>query len=490
MLRFWMIIGLLMLIFPFKSSGQQARLSPNYDSITYQQYLSSDWKALLQTGKSMLKQKQDYYYLRMRMGIAAMEIRNYSLAEHHFRKALEFNPYSQDALLFLFQTLRNNYRQLEAGALTGSLSEASRNQLQLPKSAKLHSLHIDVGYNRRSNTEGLEFEKLTYGFGQYGYERVYRNNWFTDGGAFVLARPDLMLYAGIQLIDVEVIDRFAYLVPELGLLETSQNEFGKAFYYRLESKPSMKEQAHKLTQRAVYLQLQYSPATKLRIVGNLTLQGVKSDFTVSEETTVSLSDTAFVNSLSNEVQMFTANYNALTFNTVTWTNTDFNAGINSILSIGKFQPSAGVSLGRINSIKTLQINTGLSYLPFGNAGLYLRAELFNVIHSNANHFAAKGKMGAKLFSRTWLEAEFLAGNLNNLSDQYGYILFNHPEKLRSRSEVVFSFELSPELLFQLRYKLLFSERQYYSLNPETTEIENYKYPIDTQTITGGLKWHF
>ena len=61
------------------------------DSATYAQYLERDWPALIRNGRKALGQGVDYYYLRMRMGIAFYEQKNYRTASGHFRKALEFN---------------------------------------------------------------------------------------------------------------------------------------------------------------------------------------------------------------------------------------------------------------------------------------------------------------------------------------------------------------------------------------------------------------
>lgn len=481
---------LLLLFYPIKLSGQERPVLPHYDSMTYQQYLASDWKALLKTGKSMLEQNQDFFFLRMRMGIAALKLNDYNKAETNFRKALEFNPFDQDALMLYYTAIRYNLRLLEAGSLAGRMSASSREQLELSKATRIYAMHLDGGYNIRSDIDGLDFNRLTSGFGLYGYERVYRNNWFTDAGANILAKPNLMFYIGGQLIEVDVVDRFAYLQPELELSGLSQNEFGNAFYYSLLSKPAMHEKTNRLSQRSAYLQAQYSPTSRTRIIGNLHLQHVNSDFTTSEIITVTLSDTAFISHQNNEVQMFTADYSSIGFNNVNWATTDFNAGISGIINFGKIQGIGGLSIGRINDKKTTQINLGMNIQPFGNPNLYAHAELFAVQQSRKRYVAVKSRLGARLHPRSWLEVEMLTGRLNNLSDQYGYILYNHPELVNFRTEAIYSFELTSRLLMQIRYRLLLSDRSYYFFESNNTDIQSNTYPINAQTITGGLKWHF
>jgi hypothetical protein len=61
------------------------------DSVTYQLYLRKEWKSLLQETRKSLGDDVDFYYLRVRAGIAAYELKNYRLAAHHLGKAYNWN---------------------------------------------------------------------------------------------------------------------------------------------------------------------------------------------------------------------------------------------------------------------------------------------------------------------------------------------------------------------------------------------------------------
>ncbi|HSW67693.1 MAG TPA: hypothetical protein VLH16_03850, partial [Bacteroidales bacterium] len=62
-----------------------------YDSLTYRLYSQHSWKELTRVGKEALRAGNDYYFLRMRLGIAAAERNKHRLAANHFNKALRFN---------------------------------------------------------------------------------------------------------------------------------------------------------------------------------------------------------------------------------------------------------------------------------------------------------------------------------------------------------------------------------------------------------------
>ncbi len=69
---------------------------------SYRLYLAQEWDSLISLGKHALKQDVDFYYLRMRMGIARYDQKKYRQAGIHFRKALEFNQDDPVALEYLY----------------------------------------------------------------------------------------------------------------------------------------------------------------------------------------------------------------------------------------------------------------------------------------------------------------------------------------------------------------------------------------------------
>ena len=58
-----------------------------YDSLTYQLYLEKDYQSLLKTGGEAVDLGFDGYYLPMRTGIAAFELKMYRVAAGYFELA-------------------------------------------------------------------------------------------------------------------------------------------------------------------------------------------------------------------------------------------------------------------------------------------------------------------------------------------------------------------------------------------------------------------
>ncbi len=66
----------ILVLIPFFAQAQE---EPVFDSkmvedSTYRFYLDGDWWSVISYGEAALKEDIDYYYLRMRMGIAFFEL--------------------------------------------------------------------------------------------------------------------------------------------------------------------------------------------------------------------------------------------------------------------------------------------------------------------------------------------------------------------------------------------------------------------------------
>jgi len=88
----WIIFFLITL----GSNAQEKMGFADLDKKTYQLYEESQWKELLELGQKGLDTGIDYYYLRMRLGIAEFNLKHYQSASAHFRKALDFNESCQN----------------------------------------------------------------------------------------------------------------------------------------------------------------------------------------------------------------------------------------------------------------------------------------------------------------------------------------------------------------------------------------------------------
>jgi hypothetical protein len=62
------------------------------DILTWRYFLEKRWDSLLLTGNNALESGIDFYYLRVRMGVASFETERYYPAVRHLKKARTWKP--------------------------------------------------------------------------------------------------------------------------------------------------------------------------------------------------------------------------------------------------------------------------------------------------------------------------------------------------------------------------------------------------------------
>lgn len=129
----------------FNSVCSQEKMTPHYaDKKTYELYLSQNWSELITVGKEALDNSNDYYYLRMRIGIAYYEKKNYNLAKKHFTKALEFYSKSNLAHEYLYYCYFFTGKNEEARKLSKTFSKHLFEKLKLSESSKIEFINAEM----------------------------------------------------------------------------------------------------------------------------------------------------------------------------------------------------------------------------------------------------------------------------------------------------------------------------------------------------------
>lgn len=147
------IIFLIIFCFSFSSFAQKTNYFQS-DNDTYQKYLQKDWKGLIELGKIAKRDKIEYYYLNVRMGLAYFEKGKYLIAIPYFEKALKENPDDQFVQDYLY------YSYLYSGNEDLSLSIYSKMSQNLKQtkninSGKMKDFDLNFGYHINRNYEQL-----------------------------------------------------------------------------------------------------------------------------------------------------------------------------------------------------------------------------------------------------------------------------------------------------------------------------------------------
>ena len=123
------------------------------DEATYKYYMQQKWDSVINIGSLAIEQGIDYYYLRMRIGIAYYSKKQYRLAEPHFLKALYYNSSNDVAKSYLFYCYVYSDQYDQAGKLSCTFSDSLSNALGTKQHKLIDVIDADLGEKLSSDTK-------------------------------------------------------------------------------------------------------------------------------------------------------------------------------------------------------------------------------------------------------------------------------------------------------------------------------------------------
>ncbi len=126
-------IGLILVLLMVTTlQAQQKSLSyKEVDSTSYALYLNADWKSLLEIGKKSRDEGIDFYYLKVRMGIAYYKEGKMLSAIKLFEEAYAVNPYDAVVQEYLYWAYRYSGLILESHLFYEKMSKQVTDKIQL-----------------------------------------------------------------------------------------------------------------------------------------------------------------------------------------------------------------------------------------------------------------------------------------------------------------------------------------------------------------------
>ncbi len=459
------------------------------DSLTYQYYLAKNWKEVLQVGDKAIASGYDYYYLRMRMGIAAHEKANYVLARKHLQAALQFNPKDPEALRYLVagRLLRNQLSQ--AGAETAAKPYYLQKSVFPNTGFQFQSVHFDAGLQQFTENQNT-FEKLTGSDSYFGTESVPQNRSFYDGGLRFQTKPNLSVYIGFQSLTIPFLDRFAYVESTLEIDSVAIQDWGKEFYYRLDSTHKIQEFNRTVSQNVIYTQFDWAPSAKLQLIFSGQLMLIRQQMNSILYDPVTLRDTTYTVYETGETGFIDVQAEEASFNTFPANSKDWSLFTGMVYDAGYVSIIGGIAASRIYKQQIWQLNAGISYFPFGNLNLYGSSELSLLQNGGSKNLILKQTIGFRPLKSLWIEGILHTGNQSYYSDQTSYIVYNSTENVRMRASLNAYLMLGKHLSVQLRYSYISGERPYTTFIPSLEENQTNYTSFQSTRITGGVKWTF
>ncbi len=433
------VILILLLVVQIRLSAQESWDFKTTDSLTFELYQQGKWSALIREGNLALSKGYDYYYLRMRLGIAYFNLQRYRQAAQHFEKALSNSSTSQIAFDYLSLSYQWGGMETDAAAL------------------------------------GKRFQSLS--------------NTASDSGNLI---NGVMLFTGISLSDG--IDRFKELD-----LDGDENIYGEITgngngiygHAGIVFSP-----ANQFRWYFGYTGLQIGKYQRITMSGIDTLNEYKlsqSQLYASAPVRFALGwhVTPAFNFIRFTGYPFAVSYDTINYRYIIQKNNDSGTGYLVSLRIMKEMPhfNAGFAFANsnLNEKQQWQGTIMAGVYPFANLNQYIIARFSALSEDNEfnRHFKITG--GSRIFSSLWLQGSYLKGNLQNAHDDNGLIVFNSSGKITSRANFTAFILLSPKFTIQFDYAISKQEDpriQYTDYNTYIWKSVSY----NNHHIMGGVKW--
>lgn len=435
-MRFKLFI-LVLFVFVNKANmySQDTLTSGDVEQQSYQLYLDKNWSELIDFANTSISKGFDYYYLRLRLGIAYYENKNYVAALPHFKQALTFNSEDELCLEYIYYCYIYTARYDEARWFSKQLSETLKEKIGILNQQSVALVSIEAG------------TKIT---DKKTYPSNDPNN--VDGNYF---NPP------------------AY--AQLGLCHYIKNRFSlfhAVTYFSQQSFVNKVNQYQYYLKAAIPLKNNFSISTSLHAI----------NINIFDEKTFSTTDTLWPPGVPPHSQPPPG---APPFKTATTYTTISNSSSNSYFVANFFVQKhmknllAGIGFTGSNMFdKTQFINTGyLAYSPFGNSKLIVGCTGY--VHTTDSYKTSYMAMSPFIYiqptTKLGIKLNYFNNTANNIIEENGYIINNSPDITYSRYSSLINLSINKHVTVYGLYQLEFKK--------ENVQQFDYKYNV----ILAGIK---
>jgi hypothetical protein len=383
MLLCWMMVLFLPLL--------EAQIGTDFNRInqeTYRLYTESNWDSLVLTGKEALRQKVDYYYLRMRIGIAYFNKKNYRTAALHFIRAMEMNQGDPVALEYLYFSRLYAGQTQQAGAMRARFEGGLADKLPKERGDFFNKAGAEYLYEAASHDHPLNDPEALLGLpaGSQPVTLHFSNfnlsleNRITPGISLAHSYTYLSKYNHFYLSD------------------------GLGTYYDL-------DEQHQF-------QHQYYLSPRFTTPSGFTFMPMVHLITVSYQTIISTTGGGMG-----------GGYMGGSGSTLGYvTGLDLAGGLKVVKAWGPVDITLGGSYAGLNRAHQLQGRIGLTWYPLGNLNLYAGAALDGqrewAGEQNVFRWIPDITLGVAIAEKVWIEAEAALGEMHNYLASNGAIVYN------------------------------------------------------------------
>jgi hypothetical protein len=446
----------LVLIFLILSAFSHAQKTVSFagiDSASYVQFINNDYLALKKTTKKALREKVDFYYLRMRIGILAYNKQNYDLAIKHLEVAYGMNPADTTAQEYLYYSYLFSNRVENANKLASTFSLDL--QLKIGYTVKkIDSFSIGLAdfTNKNFRNQNRDYIDNKY---KHGHSTI---NGSTIGLSFSIEntyKSRTKLYNKLSIFNTHSIgvEQFA----------------SQGVMFPASSK----------TQNYSPLQLQYNFGLSHQTQKGFQFSGGLGFYnTTLYELLGQQAPPVFMKPPKIDYIDSKTKYN----------NFSFSGTIGKRMKY--ISPSFSMSFSDLYNQNQKQMEFSVTYFPFGNVNFHLGSSYALINNDGNKQHVITEKIGAKVTKKMYVDAIFSIGDHSNYITSNGFAVYNTADAILSNWNVNAHFYIK-KIELTIGYSRQNRQGQYDQYNSFTSkDAITTKYSYTNNNIMTAIKWNF
>ncbi len=477
----------------------------NIDKKTYDFYENQNWDSLIIVGKEALKNNIDYFYLRVRLGMAYYQKQNYTKAVQNFEKALQFNSTDVFALECLYYSYLFLNRKQEIKLLSTKFPESLKSQLNITKEKFLNNIYFETGYTFSNNISKNGNINLFGNDSIYGEQDLNGTIFYAHVGLSKSIGKRISLYFGYSNLNIDKEKQIQYSESVLNRDSTVYSYWGYENYYSNDTTYNYKSDKYKLHQNEFYINSSIQFNKGFKITPAFHFINVKYSSPDANYIAQNFTDTAYYTLFDNTYHLFDSINEIYTINTETISINNYVISLSITKNISNFSFDLFGTYSNLNDKKQTQIGLLAAYYPLGNLNLYGVTIIKGFYEEESRNYKNKGKqknsrfifsqtLGLKILPKVWFEGFITYGDLSNTNEKNAFIIYNIPDKINYKWGANLIFAVFKNIELSLRYNFLSKESYYitYYLDEQNnkTDFKTVNTPYKNQSIIVGIKWNF
>lgn len=463
------------------------------DATTFRLYQEKKWDSLIMVGKKALKKDIDYYFLRMRLGIAYYSKTQYIPAANQFRKALGFNSTDPTAWDYLYNSYVLANRNHEAIAIVRKMPGVIQKKYE-QKRKFLEMITFEGGPTLSSDNNKHDTLTISSKPGPYGERDLYGNSYYGKLGLLMNLSNRVNLTVEYNYLDFSKRKSFQYSQFNNHLSDSLPWARGLIYNY-LPPALYNADYSYHVSQQDVYLSSEIVTPWGFRIEPALHAVYVYYTIITPQYTKTSVVDIAVKNVFNPDSNIFvTVQKETYAFIQKDTSFLNYVASLSISKDFSIFNVRLSGSFSNLNHKRQSQVGGSFTFYPLGNLDFYGVSTVTGFFQKKDTRLILGQSVGGRLLRRAWLEGNVLYGDLTNSNIANGSIVYNNADKIDYRVGGTLMWLLSDniELSFTYQYFQKESATLYYVFDrpaPDThtiTQTEFSKY--HTNTLILGIKW--